>query len=535
MRTTEANQLSFINTSLNFNLREPKAAKSIIYAVIKVNNKQYKVSLNEKILTCCWSAKKQECCFLSSLSVEENKRNIEINCKINDVKFLFNKNLLYICSVEEINNTIEEIKEHLNKTSTNNIMSRGKTATSLIKEAFKAWTEQGKAKESSVQQNQTTLNKFCAYIEQSKKADSARNFLTSKGIEEWKTQMAKMGTAAKTINDNCVFITMLINKYICVKYELVEVKYNRIAHKGLKSKKCEITEKELETLRNADLNGIEEECRDLFIIQSLTGVRVGDLQKLFNGEYKEEMTDGNKTYTIETKKNEISAVIYITEEITSLLERYKDGFKYLIPKDCKAFRDKYNKELAKLFETCGIDREIKYEEQHGFEVIEKSDKISNIITSHYARHTFITHKLRQGWATDKLCYCTGHTSDLMIKQIYQHLTATEQEQQHIKEVVKEVQRVEAKGITETENNNNDIIKLIEEKRSVLAFLGASSVEIMSTEDLDDLDNLIFRVYEPKFKDILTAKQLKEIYNSNGSLIESQRVLQKLVEMTKKNN
>ena len=120
-------------------------------------------------------------------------------------------------------------------------------------------------------------------------------------------------------------------------------------------------------------------------------------------------------------------------------------------------------------------------------------------------------------------------------EIYQHLTETEQIQQHVKEVVKEAQRVKGKGITETAENNNDIIKLIEEKRSVLAFLGASSVEIMSTEDLDNLDNLIFRVYEPKFKDILTAKQLKEIYNSNGSLIERQRVLQKLVEMTKESN
>ena len=428
-------------TTLNFNLREPKAARSIIYAVIKVNDKQIKVSTNEKILTCSWSSKKQECVYMPSLSNEENQRNFNVNLKINEVKVLFNQKLLYFCSVQDV---IEEIRE-ICITSTTHIMGRPKTATTLLKEAFNAWKNRGKAKESSIKQYATTLNKFCAHIAESKKADSPKNFLTSKAIEEWALCMAESGTAARTIDENCKFIVKLINDHLTIKYDLQSVRYNKIARNDTTTKKCEILKEELDVLKEANLKGIEAECRDLFLIQCLTGVRVSDLPKLFNGDYKKETTNGITTYTIETKKNEISAYIIITEEITTLLKKYKDGFKHIVPEDSKRFRDKFNKVLKRVFADCGLNRNVSYSVQEGLNKVEKNDSLDKIITTHFARHTFITHKLRQGWSPDVLCHCTGHTDDKMITEIYQHLTATEKAQQHIKEVVKENIRVEGKS------------------------------------------------------------------------------------------
>lgn len=86
--------------------------------------------------------------------------------------------------------------------------------------------------------------------------------------------------------------------------------------------------------------------------------------------------------------------------------------------------------LAKL---AGIDREITYRNAQDEEITEPAYlKLS----SHCARHTFITQKLNEGVSPDKLCYLTGHTDDNMIKTIYSHLTSTDKARMVGEELVK---------------------------------------------------------------------------------------------------
>ena len=529
MKANAVNQLGVFNTSLNFNLREPKKKASVIYAVVKVGQKQVKIPLREKILTCAWNSKKQECQFLPALTQAENARNLAVNEKISNVKFCFYKNFLYLCNigdcVEQIKNYIETATPHNNET---NSMGRPKAATTLIKEAFAEWKDRGTAKESTVNQNKTTVSKFCRYISEGKKADSARNYLTSKAIKEWADMMCEQGTAARTIDENCKLITKLINDYLSIKYDLGRVVYKNISHKVDGGKRTEVTEEELQTLEMAqDLNTKETEAKDLFIMQCLTGVRVSDLPKLFSKDFTEGTEDGVKTLTIETKKNEISAYIVVNEKIETLMQKYEGKrFKHLQPKDAKSFEERYNRVLRALFAKCGIEREITYKQQQGKKVIEVTGKLCNLITSHFARHTFITQKCREGWSAVKLKFCTGHTSDKMITEIYSHLSKAENDDKNRKQVVEEYKRVQ--GVATQEQSAQGATDIIKEKKSVLAFLGAPADEFIDCEDIDTLDNLIFRKYEKRlFAQGVPVEKIKEIYNGTGTVKDKKRVLDAL--------
>ena len=67
--------------------------------------------------------------------------------------------------------------------------------------------------------------------------------------------------------------------------------------------------------------------------------------------------------------------------------------------------------------------------------------MNELISNHFARHTFITFKLREGMRPDRLCYMTGHADDRMIREVYEHLTKTDK----IKAVKKEKERISGKA------------------------------------------------------------------------------------------
>jgi hypothetical protein len=93
----------------------------------------------------------------------------------------------------------------------------------------------------------------------------------------------------------------------------------------------------------------------------------------------------------------------------------------------------YNYAIKMLAKLAGIDREITYRNAQDEEITEPAYlKLS----SHCARHTFITQKLNEGVSPDKLCYLTGHTDDNMIKTIYSHLTSTDKARMVGEELVK---------------------------------------------------------------------------------------------------
>ena len=105
-----------IKLSLNFNVREKQAkpTDTIIYCVVRINDKQLKLSCDMKVNAIHWDKRKQECAVCSNMVDSERENSINVNRKIHAIKKAYNDYFNYLCSCEcvstdEITDTIKTI------------------------------------------------------------------------------------------------------------------------------------------------------------------------------------------------------------------------------------------------------------------------------------------------------------------------------------------------------------------------------------------------------------------------------------------
>ena len=207
------------------------------------------------------------------------------------------------------------------------------------------------------------------------------------------------------------------------RYKLSKVEYQALEEyhaKGGDKKRRPLTNEELEKLMSCDtLNDREKEYRDLFILECNAGYRVSDTSKLFNPSLQRfHSKDGNEYLTIVPQKEEaknIIAVIWLNETVKTILERYKDGFKYADVNKTHYSRNLiYN--LRNIFKKASLDSTEKWIDAKGNQ---HEDKLYDIVGSHFARYTFIYHGLFDyGFTPDELKDFTGHADDTMINDVY---------------------------------------------------------------------------------------------------------------------
>ena len=231
--------------------------------------------------------------------------------------------------------------------------------------------------------------------------------------------------------------------------------------KKAESKKRELTEQEINAVSSVVLNDARLDFyRDCFAMQLFSGVRVSDLPKLFTRQYKTIEEEGKQLLQIVSKKETITAVIIVNDQIRTLLNKYKEGVPYAINKDT------YNRALKQIFERANLTQKETFSIEVNGHKKEVQERLCDIISSHYCRHTFITKKLREGWSFDRVCYLTGHANDEQIKEVYEHLTEKDKAQQ----VLKELDKIENKKENTNNTPSNDIQNLIAECKDVLYML-----------------------------------------------------------------
>lgn len=444
--------LNNVKVSFNFNLRQPKkkGTATPIYCVAKIGEKQIKMPCGLKVYAYQWDGKKQMCIVSTNMGDTERENNIVANRKINQMKCTFDEIFYHLCDTEMqysiaeiesyIKNTLaiySEIKKE-NMTNKNAIPpKRTVTATTLLKKAFELYyTANGGQKESTIKVQRNKLNKFLEYIKVSGKGDSPR-LLTQDGLNDYKEYLINLANesektklSAKVINQYCQLIARLINDKLTVnsefrKYNLQLVRYVNIADTRRKEEKYKraLTEKEVDTfMAYSPENEKEKEIKDLFILQMHTGVRKGDLVKLVTGDY---MVDAEETdyIIVETEKEGITAVCE-QKHINEFNAKYPNGLQN-IDINTASFESTYNKTLKTIFKKCGLNSEEKYKVNIAGRNVEKTKPLCELISTHFARHTFITFKLREGLSPDVLCNMTGHADDRMIREVYEHLTKTD--------------------------------------------------------------------------------------------------------------
>lgn len=386
---------------------------------------------------------------------------------------------------------------------------RTTTATTLLKKAFEIYYPLDATKESTRHTQENRLKAFFNYIKDAKLGDSPK-LLKQDGVNDYKEYLLEKGkVSADIINQNCQIICRLINNVLCVKSEFRKHNLSAIRYTNIKdtrkkddSKKRALTESEIDAIINVE-NLTEKECefRDLFIMQLNCGVRFSDLEKLFNGDYKTETNDGITTYIVNTQKEGITAAIIANETIVSLQKKYANGFKYVDFSDGA----KYNKYLRKVAEKANLTQTEKYCVNKGGKKVEKQERFCDIISNHYARHTFITMKRREGYSEEEVSKLTGHADTAMIHKIYEHLDDSDK----AKQVAKAVQRIsKQQAQTSTENTNVNDALIASQARA--KFIVEKDNEINYVLKKVYMNNVCFKLKNgDEVQDIATIKFLED--------------------------
>ena len=533
--------LKNVNVSLNFNLRKPNAkTASPIYCVVKVDSKQLKVPTGLKVNAWQWEKQRQQCAVNANMVATEQTNNAAANRIINAIRCAYDELFLYLCGSGDTF-TATEIEKLIRDTITaqtdsNNNMSnqnaippkRTTTATTLIKKAFAIYYP-ATTKESTLQVNEQRLKNFLGYVEQSKKGDTPKNHLSQDGLNDYLQFLIDEGKAPTTIGEQCRMVARLINDVLCVhadfrKYNFSPVRFVAVKAKRKQSetKKTDLTPAEVQAIKDCKgLNEKESEYRDLFIMQVETGVRVSDLPKLFTGEYKVKTDGDTTTYIIDTQKEDITAAVIATPTIKELQKRYKDGFE-IVDFAAKAFAQSYNYYMRVVCQKAGINRINEYVDPNGKK---KAEPLCEIISNHFARHTFITMKLREGYTPTEVSKMSGHADTRMIESIYQHLN----DEDKANAVIEAQKRV--KGAADSEAKSSDetanaiIAEQAKENYKQRNMIASQRQMIAIEQQRREIDKLLKNAEDESMKDLLSLVQM---HLDNGDVEQAQEALKDLV-------
>ena len=451
----------------SFSIRENSSNKpSIIYFVCSDNEgKQYKISTGRKILGSQWNKRKQEPIISNLFSVDANKGALTTSLILQQLKGEYFKYLYYLCSTNtsfninilraKINNIITNSKaQNINfKITAEDMVKKGnigKTpkATKALDKALKAYIADSQVKESTGKVYGLLVGKYKKWITDVLGVDGM-SALRQPAFDKYVEYLKAQGKSNADINKVAI-IRKIINSYIAKgnKYGLTQIIFNPLKDKRLSEDrvKVEILQDEIEKLENIVLPTEYQLYRDLFMLAIYTGQRVSDIQNIAVGGYSKK--DGY--LVIKTVKRGKAAYIPYTEKVQYYLKRIEGKVK---PMSGVNFRNKLNNNIKEIFRLAGIDRQITYIDAHQKTI---TAPLYSIISTHFARHTFTTKKVREGYSYEEVGKMIGDTGRV-IEKTYSHLTADD----HINKLKEKARKLKA------DNNEVQVVKKVEAKQSSL--------------------------------------------------------------------
>jgi integrase len=419
--------------SVNFNLRVPKSKQPTpIYMVVGVDGVQHKIPVGAKILPNQWDRRKQQPVINTMFSNASNANAKYVNERISMYRLVWFNYYNYICAEKkQFNlNTLKEQIYDIDMSASEQFKTakRSAAATTLIDRGLKLYLEKKNLSEGSKDRYIRYTNAWKKWLIDNK-LNSANKGLSQNGVNKYVTYLSKTNSASTLNSKFSVFVT-LINKFIIpnTQYGLTPVIYTQAVDKRTKedSKKVEISDTEINKLKDLQLDNERDILyRNVILLGFATGQRISDLYNLVKWT---NCSKNDKTIFVYTKKRQKNSIIVVTQEITDLLNTLvgKINVSYF------TFKNNTNYYIKKFFKQAQINRVIAYKTARGVRV---KDKLCDIISIHYARHTFITKQLRllieshyQGDVYEVVGNMVGDTPD-QIRATYSHLTKEDKAQQ----------------------------------------------------------------------------------------------------------
>jgi integrase len=218
-----------------------------------------------------------------------------------------------------------------------------------------------------------------------------------KRVERMDYEIATLNDYLKTANS---FLKWLYASGITI--EDFSRYINRI--KGSDKQIIALTTEELKIVQGAVMDSDRlQRVLDLFNFALLTGLRYGDLQDLRPKHIIEGRLEMRMVKTGDVVK------LKITPRMQAILEKYN----YTLP---QISNQKANAYLREIFKALKLERmvEISKERMNGIAV--EHEKLSDSISFHKARKTFITNALRMGVPASIVMQLSGHKSDEAFKK-----------------------------------------------------------------------------------------------------------------------
>ena len=416
--------------TLNFNLRKPMSKRPTnLYAVVNISGKQIKIPTTVKICAYFWDSKKQLPIFFENMTDADRMNAIAVNRIIFSFQRAFANFYLYLCSRKEvitpsevkdyfIENVLSVIKasKEMAKNGVANV-KRERSATKALLEALDIYSKQ-QVTASTIKTYRYNLQNFLDYCK-SIPRDSIR-MLTDDGMKEFESYLRNQNKSADNIR-NCIRVVKTLTNKVIAKndkfknYGVKPISYKLPENISTKGKKVELTDEEIEAIRTCEgLTPKQVEYRDLFMLEILTGQRASDIHILFDSSL---YTVRRGYFCFITKKEKVPAKVKQTPEILEIINRYKDGFKYI---------DINSGSLVQNESTClkligrkaGLNRIIEYVNNEG---VKQSKPLCDILSSHYGRHTFVT-RMARIMSLEEVKYLTGHKDTQSLTKNYLHQT-----------------------------------------------------------------------------------------------------------------
>ena len=419
--------------TLNFNLRKPTSKRPTnVYAVVKVCGKQMKIPTTAKINAYLWDSKKQIPMLLDSMSDAERDNAKHVFSIINSFHSAFIEYYSYLYqNFHEI--TSEDVRAffekavlseliHKKKMAKNGVpnVKRERKATKALLKALDLYQSVGDkpVTDSTIQTYKYNLQNFIDYCVDIKR-DSVV-MLTDKGLNDFEIYLRGKGKSASNIR-NCLRIVRILINEVIVKhpnfksYGVKKVDIKLPKNVRTEGKKVELTEDEIKAIETTEgLTPPQMEYRDLFVLECLTGQRASDIPILFNPA---RYTINKNYFSFVTKKEGVPALVERTPEVLAIIERYKDGFKH-IDVESEILAKNETIALKEIAKKANLNRMITYSDSKGkFQ----SKPLSEILSSHFGRHTFVT-RMARIVPLETLKFLTGHKDTQALLKYYLHQT-----------------------------------------------------------------------------------------------------------------
>lgn len=526
------NQVFLYDLRINFNLREPKKSKETpVYAVISINKKQYKIATGVKVLPAHWSKKKQMAIINNSQTkIERNNNNIA-NKRIIEIKFAFEDFCIYFCENPNFSHIEQTLKDFLNM---NKKIDKTIYATGLLQIAFDLYYKYG---DKGYNTNKSRLDIIKRWVNE--KTSNESNILNQKLLNRFVEYDKNRNIGVSKINGDCSLFARLINKLTqtekyCdlvqrVKFDYIEDVRNR-REEEYKTKKGELKEEEIELIKSVELDERLNEYRDIFLLHISAGQRASDIHKLFEAD-----VNIKDIIKIDTQKEGINAHIRY-ENVKFIVEKYKsNGFRFV--KFNSGFYGEYNKNIKIIAQKAGLNRMIKYYDPKDLTATKLVEEpLYKVISTHYARHTFITKEFRKGVSEESIALQSGHKSTKSLNT-YKHITADEKEINMLREY-EVIEKKSGEIINQNKKHPIEIAEgkkdIIEENKEVLLMLGENPYKVWQMKNEEEVRTLLSEWEHKTMSEIGIdkLKPIKDIFNEKIDLEERKKKIEELKSIKK---